>query len=134
MPYFVVQRVAEALNEHGKPLKGAEVLVLGAAYKKDVDDPRESPSLKIITLLQDKGAAVCYHDPHIPRLRGGRRYPHLELTSVDLSAAQLSRADCVLLVTDHSAYDYPWIASQARLIVDTRNAFAGLKGAPIYQA
>ncbi|MGQ9688826.1 MAG: nucleotide sugar dehydrogenase [Desulfobaccales bacterium] len=134
MPYFVVQRVAEALNEHGKPLKGAHILVLGAAYKKDVDDPRESPSLKIITLLQGKGATVSYHDPHIPYLRGGRRFPNLELTSVDLTAEQLALADCVLLVTDHSTYDYAWIASQARLIVDTRNAFAGLQGAPIYQA
>ncbi len=134
MPYFVVQRVAEALNDQGKPLKGARILVLGAAYKKDVDDPRESPGLKIISLLQGKGAVVQYHDPHIPHLRGGRKFPHLELWSVELTPGELKAADCVLLVTDHSAYDYGWIASQARLIVDTRNAFAGQKGAPIYQA
>jgi UDP-N-acetyl-D-glucosamine dehydrogenase len=134
MPYFVVQRVAEALNDHGKALRGAKILVLGAAYKKDVDDPRESPGLKIITLLQNKGAAVTYNDPHIPRLRGGRKFPDLDLTSVELTPESLAAADCALLVTDHRAYDYAWIASQARLIVDTRNAFAGLAGAPIYQA
>ncbi len=134
MPYFVVQRVAEALNDQGKALKSAKILVLGAAYKKDVDDPRESPGLKIITLLQSKGAAVAYNDPHIPHLRGGRKFPDLDLTSVELTPETLSGADCVLLVTDHRAYDYAWIASLARLIVDTRNAFAGLPGAPIYQA
>ncbi len=134
MPYFVVQRVAEALNEHGQALKGAKILVLGAAYKKDVDDPRESPGLKIISLLQSKGAQVRYHDPHIPHLRGGRNFPDLDLKSVDLTAENVSAVDCVLLVTDHSALDYAWIASQARLIVDTRNAFAGQKGAPVYLA
>jgi len=134
MPYFVLQRVGEALNEHGQTLKGAEILVLGAAYKKDVDDPRESPGLKIISLLQGKGARVRYHDPHIPHLRGGRNFPDLDLKSVDLTAENLSGADCVLLVTDHSALDYAWIASQARLIVDTRNAFAGQHGAPVYPA
>ncbi len=134
MPYFVLQRVGEALNEHGQTLKGAEILVLGAAYKKDVDDPRESPGLKIISLLQGKGARVRYHDPHIPHLRGGRNFPDLDLKSVDLTAENLSGADCVLLVTDHSALDYAWIASQARLIVDTRNAFAGQRGAPVYPA
>jgi UDP-N-acetyl-D-glucosamine dehydrogenase len=134
MPYFVVQRVAEALNDQGKALRGSKILVLGAAYKKDVDDPRESPGLKIITLLTSKGAAVTYNDPHIPRLRGGRKFPDLDLTSVELTPESLSAADCVLLVTDHRAYDYAWIASQARLIVDTRNAFAGQSGAPIYQA
>jgi len=134
MPYFVVQRVAEALNEHGQTLKGAQVLVLGVAYKKDVDDHRESPGLKIISLLQSKGAEVRYHDPHIPRLRGGRNFPDLNLTSVDLTTENVAAADCVLLVTDHSALDYARVASQARLIVDTRNAFAGQKGAPIYLA
>jgi UDP-N-acetyl-D-glucosamine dehydrogenase len=134
MPYFVVQRVAEVLNEQGKALKGSRVLVLGGAYKKDVDDPRESPSLKIITLLQNKGADVRYHDPHIPHLLGGRSFPNLDLKSVELNSENLSAADCVLLLTDHSAFDYAWIASQARLIVDTRNAFAGQKGAPVYSA
>jgi UDP-N-acetyl-D-glucosamine dehydrogenase len=134
MPYYVVQRVAEALNEQGKALKGARLLILGAAYKKDVDDPRESPALKIISLLQTKGAAVCYHDPHIPHLRGGRNFPELDLKSVDLTPENLIGADCALLVTDHSAFNYAWIASQARLIVDTRNAFSGQEGAHIFQA
>jgi UDP-N-acetyl-D-glucosamine dehydrogenase len=134
MPYFVVQRVAEVLNEQGQALKGASLLILGAAYKKDVDDPRESPALKIISLLQSKGAKVGYHDPHIPHLRGGRHFPDLDLKSVDLTPENLAKADCVLLVTDHNAFDYAWIASQARLIVDTRNAFAGLQGAHIYRA
>jgi len=134
MPYFVVQRVAEALNEHGQALKGGKILVLGAAYKKDVDDPRESPGLKIISLLQSKGAQVRYHDPHIPHLRGGRNFPDLDLKSVDLTAENVSAVNCVLLVTDHSTLDYAWIASQARLIVDTRNAFAGQQGAPVYLA
>ena len=134
MPYFVVQRVAEALNEQGKALKGAKIMVLGAAYKKDVDDPRESPGLKIISLLQSKGSDVSYHDPHIPLLWGGRHFPGLNLKSVDFSPENLANADCVLLVTDHSAYDYTWIASQARLIVDTRNAFSGQTGAAIFLA
>ena len=134
MPYFVVQRAGEALNDQGKPLKGSKILVLGAAYKKNVDDPRESPGLKIISLLQSKGAEVSYNDPHIPHLKGGRHFPGLNLKSVDLSPENLARADCVLLVTDHSAYDYAGIASQARLIVDTRNAFAGQTGGHIYQA
>jgi UDP-N-acetyl-D-glucosamine dehydrogenase len=134
MPYFVVQRVAEALNEQGQALKGARLLILGAAYKKDVDDPRESPALKIISLLRSKGAEVAYHDPHIPHLRGGRHFPDLDLKSVDLTPENLGKADCVLLVTDHSALDYGWIASQARVIVDTRNAFAGQQGASIFLA
>jgi UDP-N-acetyl-D-glucosamine dehydrogenase len=134
MPYFVVQRVAEALNQQGKALHGAKILVLGIAYKKDVDDRRESPGLKIIHLLKQEGAEVNYNDPHIPRCTAMRRYPDLDMTSVPLTAEVLEQADCVLLVTDHSAYDYPWIASRARLIVDTRNAFKGVEGAHIYQA
>uniref|UniRef100_A0A7C5AL72 Nucleotide sugar dehydrogenase n=1 Tax=Desulfobacca acetoxidans TaxID=60893 RepID=A0A7C5AL72_9BACT len=134
MPYFVVQRVAEALNDQGKPLKGAQILVLGIAYKKDIDDNRESPGVKIIDLLMQKGAKVSYHDPYIPRCAGMRHYPHLNLESVPLTEDTLNQADCVLLTTDHSVFDYAWIASRARLIVDTRNAFKGHKGALIYQA
>jgi len=134
MPYFVVQRVAEALNRQGKPLQGAQILVLGIAYKKDVDDHRESPALKIIQLLREGGAGVSYNDPHIPRCGGMRRYPDFDMSSVPLTAQVIKQADLVLLVTDHTAYDYPWIASQARLIVDTRNAFKGLDGGHIYQA
>ncbi len=134
MPYFVVERVAEVLNLHGKPLKGSQILVLGIAYKKDVDDNRESPGVKIIDILRQKGARVSYHDPHIPRCAGMRRYPGLEMESVSLTAETLRQADLVLLVTDHSVFDYGWIASQARLIVDTRNAFKDHKGPHIYPA
>jgi UDP-N-acetyl-D-glucosamine dehydrogenase len=134
MPYFVVQRVTEALNEVGKPLKGSKVLVLGIAYKRDIDDNRESPGVKIMDILMGKGAQVSYNDPHISHCRGMRHFPHIDMASVPLTAEVLKEADCVLLTTDHQAYDYPWIASQARLIVDTRNAFKGLTGAPVYLA
>jgi UDP-N-acetyl-D-glucosamine dehydrogenase len=134
MPYFVAQRVSEVLNKFDKPLKGAGILVLGIAYKKDVDDNRESPALKIIQLLSEGGAVISYNDPHIPRCAGMRHYPGLDMGSTPLTAETLQEADLVLLVTDHSAYDYAWIASQARLIVDTRNAFRNQSGAHIYQA
>ena len=134
MPYFVVQRVSEVLNRYGRPLKGARILVLGLAYKKDVDDNRESPALKIMQLLGKEGALVAYNDPHIPRCAGLRHYPDFDLSSTPLTAQTLQEADLVLLVTDHSAYDYPWIASQARLVVDTRNAFKGVPGSHIHQA
>lgn len=134
MPYFVVHRVMEVLNEYGKPLKNSYILVLGMAYKKDVDDNRESPAMKIIDILREKGAKVDYNDPHIPHCGGMRHYPGIELQSVPLDEATLAAADCVLLVTDHSAYDYAWIADKAKLIVDTRNAFKGIKAPHIYQA
>jgi UDP-N-acetyl-D-glucosamine dehydrogenase len=134
MPYFVVQRVTRALSDHGKPLKGAKILILGMAYKKDVDDLRESPALKIMDLLQQEGAEVRYHDPYIPRCAGMRHYPHFDLVSTPLDERALAESDLVLLVTDHSAFDYAWIASQARLIVDTRNAFKGTPGKHIYPA
>jgi UDP-N-acetyl-D-glucosamine dehydrogenase len=134
MPHFVVQRVFGVLNLQGKPLKGSKILVLGIAYKKDIDDNRESPGIKIIDLLQKEGAVVAYNDPHIPRNTGMRHYPGLDLTSTPLTAEALQQADLVLLVTDHTAYDYAWIASQARLIVDTRNAFKGVPGDHIYLA
>jgi UDP-N-acetyl-D-glucosamine dehydrogenase len=134
MPYFVVQRVSKALSDQHKPLKGAKILVLGLAYKKDVDDLRESPTLKIMDLLMQEGAQVSYNDPHIPQCKGMRHYPHFDLQSTALTEAALTAADLVLLVTDHSAYDYAWIAGKARLIVDTRNAFKGLAGEHIYPA
>ncbi len=133
-PYYVVQKVAEALNQHGKSLKGSKVLILGIAYKKDVDDNRESPAVKIIDILKQKGAAVSYHDPHIACCSGMRHYPDLDMASVPLTPETLQQADLVLLVTDHSAFDYVWIAQEARLIVDTRNAFKGQKGAHIFPA
>jgi UDP-N-acetyl-D-glucosamine dehydrogenase len=134
MPYFVVQRVIKALSDRNKALNGAKILVLGIAYKKDVDDIRESPALKIMDLLKQEGAEVRYNDPHIPRCAGMRHYPHFDMVSRPLDAGVLQESDLVLLVTDHSSYDYPWLASQASLIVDTRNAFRGIAGKHIYQA
>jgi len=128
MPYYVVQRVMEALNGRRKSINGSKILLLGMAYKKDVDDPRESPSFKLLDLLQEKGAAVHYNDPHIPTLPPMRKYS-FNLKSTDLTAEALASMDCILLATDHSAYDYRFILEHADLIVDTRNAFNGLKGA-----
>jgi UDP-N-acetyl-D-glucosamine dehydrogenase len=135
MPYFVVQRVMEALNEQGKALKGAKVLILGAAYKKNVDDDRESPSYKLMELLIGKGADLSYNDPHIPALRAGRKYD-FGLTSTPLDASSLSRVDCVLVATDHDAYDYDFILKHAPLIVDTRNVYAdpAVCGGKVYKA
>jgi UDP-N-acetyl-D-glucosamine dehydrogenase len=122
MPYYVRQKTIEALNGRGMSIKGAKVLVLGLAYKKDIDDSRESPSLKIISLFKEKGAKVSYNDPYIPRLAGHREYPGLELKSVPLTKALLKRVDAVVISTDHTAYDFDVIAKNARLVVDTRNA------------
>ncbi|MCA1785669.1 MAG: nucleotide sugar dehydrogenase, partial [Desulfobacteraceae bacterium] len=133
MPYFVVQRVMDALNEHGKALKGARVLVLGAAYKKNVDDDRESPSYKLMELLMEKGANVAYNDPHIPALRPGRKYD-FGLTSTPLTGQVLADADCVLIATDHDAYDYPFILEHAPLIVDTRNVYPENRNPKVFPA
>ncbi|MGH7897477.1 MAG: nucleotide sugar dehydrogenase [Candidatus Binatia bacterium] len=124
MPYYVVERVVEALNDRGKALRGARVLVLGVAYKKDVDDLRESPSLKVIEVLESRGARVAYNDPYVPSLRARRlrHYETFELDSVELSDEALRAADCVLIATDHSSYDVARIVRLASLIVDTRNA------------
>jgi UDP-N-acetyl-D-glucosamine dehydrogenase len=124
MPDYVVQRVSEALNDVGRPLKGSRVCVLGVAYKKDVDDPRESPAFAILERLQQRGAAVSYNDPHVPTLPHMRHH-HIRLDSQPLTEDFLAAQDCVLVVTDHSAYDWPWILRHARLVVDTRNATAG---------
>ncbi len=128
MPYYVIQRVMEALNSRRKPINGSKVLLLGLAYKKDVDDPRESPSFKLIELLQGKGAEVIYNDPHIPTIPPVRKYS-FSMDSTELTPETLAAVDCVLLATDHSAYDYQFIMEHADLIIDTRNAFTGLKGA-----
>jgi UDP-N-acetyl-D-glucosamine dehydrogenase len=124
MPYWVVDKVVEALGEEGKPIKGAKVLVMGVAYKKDVDDLRESPSLKVIEILESRGAEVSYNDPYVPSLRARklRHYETFDLDSVDLDDRTIAAADCVLIATDHSAYDYDRIVRHARRIVDTRNA------------
>ena len=122
MPYHVVSKTIEALNERGKSIKGAKILILGIAYKKDVDDQRESPSLKIISLLQKKGTKISYNDPYVPRSFGHRDYPGLELESVALNEKKLEKFDAVIIATDHSVYDYDWIVKNSSLIIDTRNA------------
>lgn len=122
MPAFVVGKVADALNDHGKPLRGSKITLLGMAYKKNIDDARESPGLELLELLAQKGAEVNYNDPHIPRVSGLRRRPRLEMRSQPLTPGYLQSQDCLLIVTDHSAYDWPWIVEHARLVIDTRNA------------
>jgi len=126
MPHYVVAKTIDALNEHKKSLKGSKVLVLGLAYKKDIDDLRESPSIELIELLRQKGAKVDYNDPYIPRTHKQRRHD-LGLKSKPLSARMLASYDAVLISTDHSDYDYDWITRHARLVVDTRNATAGIR-------
>ncbi len=118
MPRYVVGRVQDALNEVCKPLKASKVLVVGAAYKPDIDDLRESPALDVIGLLRQKGAEVSYHDPYIPRIR----HEDWGLDSVDDLYEQASQADCVVIITDHQVYDYARLLASAELIVDTRNA------------
>jgi UDP-N-acetyl-D-glucosamine dehydrogenase len=127
MPAYVVRRLADALNEHSKPVKGSKIALLGMAYKKDVDDPRESPGFELMELLLHKGAVVTYNDPHIPHLPRMRHYPNLRMSSQELTRDYLQAQDCVLIATDHSAYDWPRIVSQARLVVDTRNATKNVK-------
>ncbi len=123
MPHFVVDKVQNALNDASKPVRGSHIHVLGVAYKKDIEDVRESPALDIMLLLKQRGARVTYSDPHVPVLR---------LDGSELHAApvaQAAAADCVVIVTDHTAFDYPKLAAEARLIVDTRNALKGLPAA-----
>jgi UDP-N-acetyl-D-glucosamine dehydrogenase len=135
MPAYVIHRLTDALNERGKALKGARVLVLGAAYKKDTDDPRESPGLEIMDDLIRKGARVDYSDPNLPRLPVVRRHS-IDLASVPLSEASLRQYDAVVLVTDHSRFPYELIHRSATLIVDSRNAFRarGLHGPHVVSA
>jgi UDP-N-acetyl-D-glucosamine dehydrogenase len=124
MPQYVVDRVAGALNDEGKAVKGSRILVLGVAYKKDVDDPRESPAFTILEMLKERGAVVCYNDPHVPTLPRMRHHK-VRLDSVPLTPELLAEQDCVLVVTDHSRYDFAFVVDNARLVVDTRNATAG---------
>ena len=128
MPRYVIAKTTEALNEHRKSLKGSKVLVLGLAYKKDIDDLRESPSIELIELLREKGAKVDYNDPYIPRTHKQRQHD-LKMTSKKLSAKMLSSYDVVLISTDHSEYDYQWIVKNAKLVVDARNATAAVASA-----
>lgn len=128
MPYHVVGSLAAALNRQSKSVNGSRVLVLGVAYKKDIDDLRESPSLTIIELLQREGAQVSYNDPYIPFVDRGRKY-NLQMSSTSLN--DLAQYDCVLILTDHSNYDYAEIAKEAQLLVDTRNATRGIQSSNI---
>jgi UDP-N-acetyl-D-glucosamine dehydrogenase len=123
MPYFVIENISAALNEHAKAIKGSKLLVLGVAYKRDIDDLRESPSLTIIELLREKGAIVSYNDPYFPKVGHGRHYD-LNMTNTQLD--NLGQYDAVVIVTDHSSYDYRAIVDQSQLVVDTRNATRGI--------
>ncbi len=125
MPYYVVQRTMEALNKNKQTLNGAKVLCLGAAYKKDIDDMRESPSLRVMTLLAEKGAELSYHDPYVPELHKGHGF-NMEMKSVPLKPETLGQYDAVLILTDHSDIDYAMLVDRAKVVVDTRNATKGV--------
>jgi UDP-N-acetyl-D-glucosamine dehydrogenase len=123
MPYHVVESIGSALNQRSQTLRGAEVLVLGISYKKDIDDLREAPALTVIELLQKEGAKVSYHDPYFPTIGRGRKYD-LKMSAVSLD--NLWQYDCVVIITDHSDYDYVRIVRESTLVVDTRNATRGI--------
>jgi len=129
MPYHVVNALAAALNDREKSIKGSKVLLLGVAYKKDVDDLRESPSLKLLELLTERGAAIDYNDPYFPALHKMRHYDFSHMRSVELTPERVASYDCVLIATDHSSYDYDSIVSHSKLVVDTRNATRRIKQA-----
>jgi UDP-N-acetyl-D-glucosamine dehydrogenase len=131
MPYFVIEQTAAALNEQAKAIKGSKILVLGLAYKRDVDDLRESPSLTIIELLREKGADVSYNDPYFPTVGRGRHYA-LNMTNTPLD--DLGQFDAVVIVTDHTTYDYRAIVEQSQLVVDTRNATKGIESPKIVRS
>ncbi len=122
MPHFVAERVQNALNEAGKAVKGSKVHVLGVAYKRDIDDVRESPALDVMHLLQKRGAEITFSDPHVPMVRidGGK-----EIFASELSKG-LAESDCVVIITDHSGTDYKTVLRDAKLVVDTRNALRGM--------
>ena len=122
MPHFIVDKIQNALNDHSKPLKGSRVHVLGVAYKRDIDDVRESPALDIMHLLGKRGALISYSDPYVATLRADGVVPEMASIDAEKGAAE---ADCVVIVTDHTKFDYPRIIDRARLIVDTRNALKG---------
>jgi UDP-N-acetyl-D-glucosamine dehydrogenase len=126
IPYYVVSKIQDGLNERGKSIRGSRILVLGVAYKKDVDDARESPALAVMDLLQKRGATVLYHDPYIPVLPPFRKYS-FKLKSSPLTRQLLQRVDAAVVVTDHSQIDYRWVVKHAPLIIDTRNVTKNLK-------
>jgi UDP-N-acetyl-D-glucosamine dehydrogenase len=124
MPEYVVGKLQNALNDRGKPVKGSRVLLLGLAYKKDIDDPRESPSFELWDRLVERGAVVAYHDPHIPHMPSMRSWPHLPpASSIALDPATVAGFDAVLIATDHSSVDYDMVAASAALVVDTRGVY-----------
>jgi UDP-N-acetyl-D-glucosamine dehydrogenase len=122
MPRYVIGRLAEFLNDQSKPLRGSQICLLGMAYKKDVDDPRESPSFELMELLLERGVNLTYNDPHIPSLPSMRHYDVPDMDSTPLTPEFLAAQDCVLIATDHSAYDYDFIVKHSRMVLDTRNA------------
>jgi UDP-N-acetyl-D-glucosamine dehydrogenase len=122
MPEYVIERVTYALNERSKAVRGSNICVLGVAYKKDVDDPRESPSFVLMDLLRERGANLTYNDPHVPELPRMRHHDVPDLKSEPLTEQFLAKQDCVLIATDHSSYDYEFIVRHAPLVVDSRNA------------
>jgi UDP-N-acetyl-D-glucosamine dehydrogenase len=126
IPYYVVSKVIDSLNDRRKSIHGANILILGVAYKKDVDDARESPALAIMDLLQKRGATILYHDPYIPSLPHFRKY-HFTLKSSPLTKQLLRRVDAAVVVTDHSQIDYSWVVEHVPLIIDTRNVTKGMK-------
>jgi UDP-N-acetyl-D-glucosamine dehydrogenase len=122
MPHHVVDKITDALNSHSKSVRGSRVLILGIAYKRDIDDLRESPALDVMAVLRQKGAVVEYHDPYAPHVEA-REWPGgVEMTSVPMTQDALAHADCVVILTDHRVFNYPDIVAHARLLVDTRNA------------
>ncbi len=126
MPQYVLGKIADALNEKGKPLRGSQVLILGVAYKADVGDLRESPALDLIHLLREKGAEVAYHDPYVPRLE----IDGLVMAAVTLDRERLQKADCVVITTAHNSYDWEWVMENSQLVVDTRNATRSVAANP----
>jgi UDP-N-acetyl-D-glucosamine dehydrogenase len=128
MPEYVVNRVGEALNAHKKPLNGSKVHVLGIAYKRDIDDVRESPALDVIELLERRGAIVTYSDPYVPEVDHG----HHQLKGISIPEALAAGSDCAVIVTDHKAFDYPAIVASFPLVVDTRNALKGIQSEKVF--
>ena len=126
IPRFVVDKIAWGLNDDGKSVRGAKILILGVAYKKDVDDTRESPAMEIMSLLREKGAKLAYHDPFVPKLHKMRHYDFSDLSSVELSEDLLEKQHAVVIATDHTKIDYSWIVNHSQLVIDTRNATRGI--------
>jgi UDP-N-acetyl-D-glucosamine dehydrogenase len=125
MPLYVLDKVIDALNDEGKAVRGSHVVVLGVAFKRNIDDVRESPAIDVITLLTERGANVVYHDPYVPRLR---LHDSVALETAPYSAALLQGADCVVIITDHDRFDWQHVVDHSRLIVDTRNATHSVRG------